>query len=543
MTISEYFSRPDSEKILLATITYSGGTLYLADRPYITEPTDTPANRLFEPMIQASGIPEFRQSIQELTGGRSERSAGSLKLVTADYNGVDIRTLVLRGAAIELRIAAPRRLFSYADSVLWLQGIIGTSKGGTDGRVNYEITDRQRVLESITIPQNLYTAGAGVPSDLVSRPKPLAYGLGSAPMFLVDSVNLVYQIHDGALSTGIFDGLVALRDDGNLLRAQGSCTVSSPPTNTVVFGTWASTEDDFYNDAEWIGLAPLPAAIRTVTDYDGATRTATLNSNVTLAHTECSVDLFVADPTTGTARVFAQPAGVISGEFTSLADRSTIPLVVEHLATTFGGMLAADVDVSTAGVAISLWFDDETALADIFTALARGEFAWWGFDRSDKLVMKPISPPALPADHTVAFEDFARDSVTWSESDEIVWKVTQLNQRNWIDTGSAALAEADEVFRGREVGSDAAVKTTFDDAVTRTLQSYSLVGTTAIQRTLDFFKVRRFVVDGRLPFAGDVFDVGQTIDITGVPEPINSPLLITDVRGRADGSLQLGMIG
>ena len=70
MAIADYFARPDSEKILLAIITHTGGTIYLSDRPYITEPSDVPANQPFEPLIQASGLPEFRQSIQELTGGK-----------------------------------------------------------------------------------------------------------------------------------------------------------------------------------------------------------------------------------------------------------------------------------------------------------------------------------------------------------------------------------------------------------------------------------------------------------------------------------------
>ena len=92
MTIATYFARPDSEKILLAIITHAGGTLYLSDRPYITEPTDTPSSQPFEPLIQAGGVPEFRQSLQELTGGRSERSVGALKLVSADDSRRDNRT-------------------------------------------------------------------------------------------------------------------------------------------------------------------------------------------------------------------------------------------------------------------------------------------------------------------------------------------------------------------------------------------------------------------------------------------------------------------
>ena len=542
MPIGTYFARPDSEKILLATITYAGGTLYLSDRPYITEPTDTPSSQPFEPLIQAGGVPEFRQSIQELTGGRSERSVGALKLVSADYNGVDIRTLTLRGATLVMRIAAPRRLFPYADSVQWIQGIIGTSKGHADGRVEYEITDRQRALETITIPQDVYSAGAGVPLELVDRAKPLAYGTGRAPMFLVNATDLTYQIHDGELSTGVFDGLVALEDDGNPLNVRGPCTVT-PPTNTVVFGTWASTDDDFYNGAEWIGLTPLPAAFRKVIDYDGATRTATLDSTVTVAYTECSVDLFAADPATGTARLFAQPAGVISGEFTSLSDRRALRAIVEHLATTFGGISLGDLDLTIESLAMSLWFDEEVPLADVFTAVTRGEFAWWGFDRTDQLVMRPIEAPALPADHQIPFADFVRDSVSWRENSDIVWRVIQLFQRNWTNSGSADVAESDEVFRRREIAEDVAVKATYEDADTRTLQSYAVVGTTALQRALDFFKVRRFLVQGRLPFAGTVYDIGQTIDIGEAPTPISSPLLITGVRGRSDGSIQLELIG
>ena len=544
MAIGDYFTRPDSEKILLAIIAYSGGTLYLADRPYITEPTDTPPNQPFEPLIQTGGIPEFRQSIQELAGGRSARSAGELKLAAADYNGTDLRTLLLRNSSIELRIAAPRRLFPYSDSVLWLRGVIGVGKGNADGRLSYEITDRQRDLEAISIPQNVYIEGIGVPSGLVDRPKPLGFGSSvRAPMVLIDSVNLVYQVHDTHL-----DNLISLReleDDGNPLFAAGMCTVTSPPTDQVALGTWASAEDDFYNGGDIRLTAPSSPTSRVILDYDGATRTATLSGpDVTVAYTECEVDLYTTSGIAGTAQLFAPAEGVVSCRFTSAPGTSRMRDLVPYIATNYGGMIAGDIDVSNdIDVGIQLWISDEVPIADLFTALARGEFSWWGFDRNDKLIMRPIEVPVLPADHTIAFDELVRESVTWRECSDIAWRVIYLYVRNWLNTGTAALAETDEVFFGRAIQEDVAVQTAFADAISRVLQSYSGSVSTAAQRALDFLKVCRHTVSARLPFAGTVFQVGETIDLTGAPAPINSPLLVTMVRGKSDGTLELEMIG
>lgn len=279
-TIEEYFQQPDAERILLVEITRRDPgetTYYLSDAPYITEPDDTPPDLNYSAVISGSGLPEMRRTMPDPFEGESSTSAGTLTLAdealvytssrAPDYllidddpparlltdpddgsrlliepapTGINPNPGLKRGAAVLAKIAAPRRLYPYADAVTLFRGQIARVGGDSDGNITLEITDGTDVVRRAIVP-------------VTNNPLCFGYARNIQP-FLVDSGNLVYSVHDGPI-----EAVEAVYDQGILLApanytvnvTTGRVTLHNQPAGIVtvdakgakVDGVWLQTTE------------------------------------------------------------------------------------------------------------------------------------------------------------------------------------------------------------------------------------------------------------------------------------------------------------
>lgn len=204
MAITDYFLQTNSRRILLAEITRSNAnaTVYrLADQPYVTEPSDTPANCPYSAVI--ASLPELSRKLPDHFSGSASTSFGTLSL--ASRNGVYTGTVsgyedmqLPRGAIVTLKLAAPRSLFPHSSALTLAVGKVGRIGGKSDGTLTAEITDGSDAIKRAVIPVTT---------------KPLAFGkVRNAAPFLTTPASLIYTLHDGPIQA-----VDAVYDDGVLI--------------------------------------------------------------------------------------------------------------------------------------------------------------------------------------------------------------------------------------------------------------------------------------------------------------------------------------
>lgn len=276
-TAAEYFRLKDAERILILEIarrTIPPLTYYLSDDKYETEHGDTPVDMVFSPIIGGSGLPSFTRTLTDPLDGVAATSFGTVTLVdpncafnqeegdlltnspiAGDLLDVDgagtmlavnasssgIGAMVLRrGAAVAIKVAAPRRFYPYSQSVLLAMGQIAKLGGDSDGNTTVEITDGTDVIRRATIA--------------VGASSPLSFGrVRNVTAFVYDPATLTYSVHDGQINA-----VLAVYDTGVLLTPGSGYTVdlvngrftllanpAGPITadveGAVVGGTWLSS--------------------------------------------------------------------------------------------------------------------------------------------------------------------------------------------------------------------------------------------------------------------------------------------------------------
>lgn len=208
--------RADHKKrVLLVEATHSAGTEYFSDFPYITSPTDTPANQPYDDLLLE--IPAIHRSFERAT------SVSRLKVANLDGERDDWLNLAWSGWPLKLYLGEaswPREDFRCIYS-----GIIASL--GADGRsaLVFSVRDQRDLLKT-----QVQTNRVAATGDLV----PLCLGtcFNVSPV-LVDEANLIYQVHDGAVSS-----LPTVRDNGVVVAktndlANGQFTLSASPAGKI----------------------------------------------------------------------------------------------------------------------------------------------------------------------------------------------------------------------------------------------------------------------------------------------------------------------
>jgi hypothetical protein len=211
-------------------------TLYFSGEGFVTEPTDTPANTVFEPrLVEPISFSRSMFSSGKI-GGLSVPGFGELVLTNAD-GGLDAwADYGWDGRSVELRVGE-----AGADLQYYFTIFQGQSKSieFDDLFIRVILRDNQNDF-TVDYPDTLYagTGGNEGSSDLANTPKPHCYGeVYNIEPVLVDSTNFVYQVHDGAIQAidAVYQGGVALTltTDYTVDLTNGRFTLVAAPTGII----------------------------------------------------------------------------------------------------------------------------------------------------------------------------------------------------------------------------------------------------------------------------------------------------------------------
>ncbi|MDO1582434.1 hypothetical protein [Rhizobium oryzicola] len=218
---------------------------YVSTCGYVTGPADTPANTVYAAAIADAGTYSSSFFGTGRTTGKAEVGYGDIILANADGALDDWLSLAFDGRPITIRrIASPQAAFSSAVTVFTgtVQSLDSSSARTT---LRLRIYDRRLVLDK-PLQTNRYggtTTSGGMNTadgndDLKDRLKPLVFGKAfNVPATPANAYDLIYQVHDGAVSSIIaYDGGVALEAGADF------ATIAALRAATIQPGTFATAK-------------------------------------------------------------------------------------------------------------------------------------------------------------------------------------------------------------------------------------------------------------------------------------------------------------
>ena len=193
-------------------------TLYAGTHGVVTEPTDTPADTFFEPIVKEALTFERSMFRPGHVGGRSLPDRGNLELVNTgafekwlDYHW--------EGRAVTVRMG--RKGDSFSGFAVVFSGICG-ALAYERNTIVVGIRDKQEELDTL-LQETLYAGSGGNEGgdDLKDKPKPVCLGrcLNVTPV-TVDTTNHVFQVHDGQI-----EAIEAVYENGRSLTVATDYTV------------------------------------------------------------------------------------------------------------------------------------------------------------------------------------------------------------------------------------------------------------------------------------------------------------------------------
>lgn len=208
----DWLDTPGKKRVVLAIVQSSGGTFYLANRPYISFPTDTPANQPFDDLIIA--VPELVSTLDESinVGDLDVHNSGDLDGWVND---------VWRGYPLKIYLGDESWVFS--DFRLIMDGVCGGLSVPDSGRLVLSIRDK---MELLRVPVQSATN-----SEDQRIPIALGYCFNVSPL-LIDAPTHKYQVNDGTAT------IHAVRDNGvNVAgftdNGDGTFTLTSSPAGQI----------------------------------------------------------------------------------------------------------------------------------------------------------------------------------------------------------------------------------------------------------------------------------------------------------------------
>lgn len=304
-TLSALVSNPYAKKKYLVILkpynlaTSSEITLYYSGEGFITEPTDTPANTLFEPrLVEPISFSRSMFSSGKI-GGFSVPGFGELILTNAD-GGLDAFSgYAWDGRSVEVKVGEDGAAYQYYFTIFTGQA---RTVEFDDLFIRVILRDDQNDFD-IDYPDTLYagTGGNEGTAELSGQAKPHCYGqVHNIEPVLVDAANNVYQVHDGPIEAidAVYESGVAV-GAGQITKdlANGRFTLSNNVNGIITAdvrgskpgGTYLSTVADIIEH-----LVEDHAGFTYPDDFDTASFTAlnTANSAVVGVYDRDTTDLF-----------------------------------------------------------------------------------------------------------------------------------------------------------------------------------------------------------------------------------------------------------
>lgn len=213
-TLQELVENPYAAKSYIVilkpydTVAAAIETVYLSDRGYVSEPTESPANTYFDPrVISALNFQRSMFTTGKL-GGQSFPSFGEIVLANADGGLDDFATYAWDDREVEVKVGEKGANLSQHFTIFKGQS---KSVDFDDLIVRVIIRDGQDKFTR-TFPPNTYAGTGGNEGSAIMEglPKPICLGqVFNITPVLVDEANDVYQVHDGPI-----ESIVAVYEDG-----------------------------------------------------------------------------------------------------------------------------------------------------------------------------------------------------------------------------------------------------------------------------------------------------------------------------------------
>lgn len=470
---------PDAERIYLLEATpydpdtASEVTVRYGSDALHTGTGDSPANTTYEPRLSQPF--NFQASLfgKDILSGASA-SFGALKLINTDsaldpildyyWDG---RSVVIKAGTSDFAFSEFETIFTgRVDSIEW-----------TEKDITLRLRDPRTQLDKVA-QTTLYAGTGGDEGDsaLKGRPKPQVYGHArEVRCVLVDSVNLIYQVHDGSVEEieAVYDSGSSLTDEGDVADLR----VAAAPSN----GAFKTDEAD--------GLFRL-----------GATPSGTVTADV---------------------------KGDNSGGYVSSA-----PDIFQRIVTRKSDLTTSDIDEASVNTAttrnssvVGVSIPDESArLPDVLTAVMQSVGGWWTFGRDGRVKVGILTQPGSSV-LTLSDEDIMPyGAISRVSPGRVIYRVRLGYDRTWTvqNEGSLAAAlDADEkALRSQAyryvTDEDASIQTSH--ALAEVLEKDTIIDVeanaqTEATRLLSLHGVRRDLY--RIPVGWRLFKftLGQTITL------------------------------
>lgn len=213
-TLQELVENPYAAKSYIVilkpydTVAAATETVYLSDRGYVSEPTESPANTYFAPRVMEALNFQRSMFTTGKLGGQSFPSFGEIVLANADGGLDDFATYAWDDREVEVKVGEKGANLSQHFTIFKGQS---KSVDFDDLIVRVIIRDGQDKFTR-TFPPNTYAGTGGNEGSAIMEglPKPICLGqvFNISPV-LVDEANDVYQVHDGPI-----ESIVAVYENG-----------------------------------------------------------------------------------------------------------------------------------------------------------------------------------------------------------------------------------------------------------------------------------------------------------------------------------------
>lgn len=238
-TLQELVSNPYAAKSYIVILkpydfdTAGEITIYLSDRGYVSEPTESPANTYFDPRVMEAL--NFQRSMfgEGRLGGQSTPSFGQIVLANADGGLDDFAGYAWDNREVEVKVGEKGGNLSQHFTIFKGQS---KSVEFDDLEVRVILRDGQDRFAR-TFPPNSYAGTGGNEGSAIMQglPKPICLGeVYNVEPVLVDEANDVYQVHDGqieAIDTVYENGKSIAGFTADL--SNGRFTLSTAPTGII----------------------------------------------------------------------------------------------------------------------------------------------------------------------------------------------------------------------------------------------------------------------------------------------------------------------
>lgn len=455
-------------------------TLRYADRHWIGAPTDADEpNTYFEGRVTAPLLIDRAMPLVPEQERRSQRQFGSIEIANGDG---ELDSIVRSYAldARQVRVLFGPYMAAWASFVV-VADVLGTGWEADELTVRIGLRDRGYSLDT-PLQESLYAGSGGAEgtSDNEGKPIPLCYGrVRNITPTLIDPVNLIYQVHDGAISAvdDVFDRGAALTDSTNNVA-----TYAALVSQAVSAGEFAT--------ARAVGLFKLGAT------PDGLV-TADVRGDATPDYSN-TLDVIAL-------RLLRDVAGV-PNQFIN--------------ASTFAGAAAIAGEM---GVYVSS--SETPSTAQVLSALLASVGGWWGAARDGRIRAGRLTRPELrtPA---VSLDQWSILDLRPEETPVPRWRQRVAYQRNWTPQRGEDLAGSVTAAR-RQFLTEPLRAVTAADGVTRvrhlqaldpdplpSLYESSADAQTLADHLLALFGPDRMIINVEVKRLGYLLDLNSFVRVT-----------------------------